>query len=279
MIDDTSANAGFPVKKILLAAAATPLSLGVTIVKKSVPGIVALVLAYLLLIAVATAASGAGGIGLFGLGFIAVFGLFIYSYTILAVTMHRIFLLGAESIPGNGFTSWTYRETRFFGWGIALGLTAGIIGAVSVGVMLSLVVLDLEAIAEQGASPALSFWTFVGLLPMAYLLGRMSFVLPGTATGSRPTFGWSWDLTRRYQWQTMLVIGITPLAINLVVELLAAVLPALLAGLISIVLGVYLAIFGIAVLSFSYRTLCELQPDIPPPPLEDTQADQDSNTD
>jgi len=246
-----------------------------TIVKKSVPGIIALIAGYgLLLATVGGIAVGAGDSApdpaQAGLGLIAipVVILIIYGYTLLAVSMHRIFLLGPDSIPGSGYVRFTSREWRFFGWGIALGLTAGLVGAITIGVLLSLLSLDPVALAE-GYTPLLSLWTFVGLLPMAYLLGRLSFVLPGTATGSRPTFAWSWALSRRYQWQTMLVVGVTPLAINLVFEMLATLLPPLLVAMLSIVLGIYLAIFGIAILSFSYRTLCELQPELQPPPLDD----------
>lgn len=273
MTDANGPQQEFPLRKVLLAAAATPLALGMLIVRKSVPGILALGIGYAIALLAGVAAASGNTSDLVFFALIAVLPLFIYSYTIIAVTMHRIFLLGPDAVPGNGFTRWTYRETRFFGWGIAIGFTAGLAGMLCIAVVVSQVGVDFDA-AGSITNPTLSFWTFVGLLPMAWLLGRLAFVLPATATGAQPSFGWSWEFSRRYQWQTMLVVGVTPLAINLVVELLASVLPVVVIGVISVVAGVYLAIFGIAALSFSYRTLCELQPDLPPPPLENPPAQQ-----
>jgi len=265
----------FPVKKILLAAAAAPISYAVTIVKKSVPGIVALVIGYLCIgLFTLNAADIAAGEQpswlLFAMAWLIGMVAFIFGYTVIAVTLHRIFLLGTSAIPGSGIRNWSSRETRFFGWGIAVGLVL----VVPAGILISLSMLGisqdvLEMAAEGSATIGLSMRVFIAMLPIAYLLGRLLFVLPATATGSKPSLGWSWAFSRKYHLQTALVIGVAPVAASTIVELVFGLLPALLAIPLMIVFNVYLGVFGIAVLSFSYGFLKDAQPDLLPPAINE----------
>ncbi len=251
------ADQAFPVKTILLAAASAPVSYGHTIVRKSVPGVVALVIGYLLLAALVLAStpeSGFNGLLIFG-GFILCFACMIFGYTVLAVTFHRIFLLGGQGVPGFGISRWTGRETRFFGWGIAIGLLMLVM-------MVPLTLLfgaafagngdifdNPDMVTGMGFGPILGFYAF--MLPGIYLISRWSVVFPATATDFRPSLGWAWGFTKRFHWQVAFTVGFATLAIELLTGMLVAVMPAWLATVTNIVMGIYLAIFGIAVLSFS----------------------------
>jgi hypothetical protein len=266
----------FPVKTVLLAAAAAPVSYAVTLVKKTVPGMVALIIGYVC-VGVWALSAGAiaegeppNGLVLVLAGLISMI-LFVYGYTLIAVTLHRIFLLGASDIPGNGIRSWSARETRFFGWGTAVGLMAGLLGAVLIGISVLGVDIDPAALAAGETSAALTLRMFIALLPVAYLLGRLAFVLPATATGSRPSLGWSWGFSRKYHLQTALVVGVVPIAASSLMELVAGVLPTLLAAPLFIVVNVYLGVFSIAALSFSYRFLRDVQPDLLAPSADAEQ--------
>ncbi len=262
----------FPVKTILLAAAAAPISYGVTLMRKSVPGAIALIAGYLSIMGLvfATSLEMLTSRLVAAAGFVVCFAAIIYGYTLLAITFHRIFLLGARAVPGIGITHWTYRETRFFGWGLAIGLLMMVIAVPLVfllGTFLAGNAGDVLADEEVGPGATLAF--YAGVLPMIYVISRWSFIFPATATDSRPSLSWAWGFSQRYHWQVFLVIGLSTLIIEVATELLAAVLPAWLAIVFNVVVGVYLGVFGIAVLSFSYGFLKEAQPDLLPPGIDE----------
>lgn len=269
----------FPVRKILLAALAAPAAYGSTIVRKSVPGLIAFAVAYAALFGFGYMTGADGSVQNFNgwlfaaTWLIAMLGL-VYAYTIVTVTLHRIFLLGAQSVPGNGFRSWTWRETRFMGWGIAIGL---IFTLVYMPFMFLIVMPLIQDLASQDpelftTSLLVPVYMYGAMLPMAYLMGRLSFVLPATATGMRPTLGWSWRFSKRYHWQTALVIGFATLGVNFLTDILSRLLPTWLGTLVALLLFVYMAVFGIAALSFSYGFLRDAQPDLLPPEMPVSNA-------
>ena len=110
-------------------------------------------------------------------------------YTLFATVVHRVVLLGEESLPNRWGIFWTEREFRFLGWLIgiwllyfALSLPMGLIAIASFEVF--------------------GFWnltwvaTFVSYLVVAYFEGRISLVLPATATDRRSSFRESWAMSR-----------------------------------------------------------------------------------
>ncbi len=111
-------------------------------------------------------------------------------YAIFSIATHRMVLLGPESVPKWGITSWSKRETYF------------ILHAVGIGLL-------LFPLALLGMIPIIG--SVVAVTIYLWLLGRLSLVFPGIAIDKGVTFKLSWDLTANYQISILLVILVPPL--------------------------------------------------------------------
>ena len=112
--------------------------------------------------------------------------------TLIAVSCHRLIILGADSLPNAWGLFWSWRETRFLGWMYGIWIIAMI--------PLVLLVLLIQALPLFTATP--DEWLLLGILfPLAlYVFARFSLVFPATAIGQRPTLKASWRLTRSNGW-------------------------------------------------------------------------------
>lgn len=117
----------------------------------------------------------------------------------LAVSVHRIVILGPESNPVWGVHRPSWRLLRFMGYvaGLAIILT---------------VVSFLQFVPVLG-------W-FLALLALSYLAGRLSLVFPAAATDEQCSFKGSWAATSRYQVQMMVVVAVFPALLNIPLYLL-----------------------------------------------------------
>lgn len=106
-------------------------------------------------------------------------------YALFATVVHRVVLLGENSLPNRWGIFWTNRETRFTGWllGIwflyfAVSLPMGVISLVF-----------SEVFAGWNVT-----WiaTILSYFVIAYFEGRFSLVLPATAIDRRSDFKESW---------------------------------------------------------------------------------------
>jgi hypothetical protein len=129
--------------------------------------------------------------------------------TSLAVAVHRVLLLGQGAVPashGFGFSPWTPRETRYFGWSLALLVIAII--------LLRLPVRVLEHGLDRGfpdpggllSSFSEPFFAVVGV----YVVSRLSLILPGMAIDQHHNFRWAWELSRGQGWRLLVVVGLLP---------------------------------------------------------------------
>ena len=96
---------------------------------------------------------------------------------------------------------------------------------------------------------------FVALLPFQYLMARLSLVLPAAALLQPMTFGQSWRQTRGMGWRLAAVLLAAPAVMTLVNPLLTIVQSTIFLPIyvISFLFNMFVAIFSIAALSFSYR--------------------------
>ena len=108
---------------------------------------------------------------------------------LFATVVHRVVLLGEDSLPNRWGLFWSERETRFLGWLIgiwflffALSLPTGILTAVFSKKMIG---WDVAWIA-----------TILSYILVAYFQGRFSLVLPATAIDKRSNFRESWAMSR-----------------------------------------------------------------------------------
>ena len=115
-------------------------------------------------------------------------------YSVIAITTHRVILLGPNSVPEWGITSWSKREIYFF---------------------LHFMGLCLITIAAV----LLNFIPFLGAIAIfvviCWLLPRFSLVFPGVAVDKGVSFKLSWRLTRSYQLLMFLVVVIFPILLIL----------------------------------------------------------------
>ena len=156
-------------------------------------------------------------------------------YVVLAVTTHRLYLLGPEGVPSNRSLTWGKRETQFLLLLVALGLGA---------YLSSVILLDLSPILGT-----------ISYLPIAYISARLSLVFPATAIDREISFRESWDLSEQQQ---ILVLGVVlgvPILFSGIIRLLEYVLYSLLLGSVVASLA---GVFIIGCLSLAYKQLvCE----------------------
>lgn len=152
------------------------------------------------------------------------------AYINVAITTHRMVLLGPGSVPEWGITRWTKREVVFVVYSIASLI------------VLICVSVPLGIIPKVGVAVAM----LVGL----WLLCRLSLVFPGVAVDEGVSFKLSWKLTRRHQFPMTVVLIIVPAALYLPSELIG-VIPYIEYALVPV--NMLATVLEIALLSMAYR--------------------------
>ena len=113
---------------------------------------------------------------------------------LIAISCHRLVILGVGSLPSAWGLFWSRRETRFLGWSALIGGIAWVL-------------LLVAAFSLEYGVPSLFNVMLFFLIPYAvYVVPRLSLVLPATAIGQRPTLKGSWRLSRSNGWRLALVM-------------------------------------------------------------------------
>ncbi len=152
-------------------------------------------------------------------------------YAIIAITTHRVVLLGPNSVPEWGITSWSKRETYFILHILAFGL-------ITVGISL------------LGFVPIVGF--IVALLIICWVLPRLSLVFPGIAVDQGVTFRLSWELTENHKLHMFLIVILFPILLGI---------PTVIFGLIpygsflSSICAAFVIVFEVAALSLAYQQI------------------------
>lgn len=119
-------------------------------------------------------------------------------FTIYAVTIHRIILLGNSSVTHFGIYTWTMRETRFLGWYIAIHIWLFII-------TLPNTLMEYYGITEDFVLIIIKLTLFVAGF---YVFSRLSILLPATAVDKRYDTAWAWDITNDNGANLIIVLSI-----------------------------------------------------------------------
>jgi hypothetical protein len=161
----------------------------------------------------------------------------------IAVAIHRIVLLGPDSLTNPWSLSWTARETSFLVWLVTLGVCFFLAS-----LAFSLVLWMLpEAWMMVLAAFLFGFW----------VEGRFGMVLPATALDRPMHLSPSWFLTSGNDLQLIVVLGLPVLILVGLIKAALWVESPLLVALVW-ALGTLLTLaVQIAVLSLSYRFLFE----------------------
>jgi len=152
---------------------------------------------------------------------------------IIAITTHRIILLGPESVPNWGINKWTFRESYFLLYLLVLFLLSVFIGALAFAPL----VISISGIA-------ILLWG----------LSRVSLAFPGIAVDRDVGFFMSWRLTKENQILMALVTLGVPLVLGLAIVLLEK-LPFF--SVISPILSGFLIVLIVGLLSTTYRYLTD----------------------
>lgn len=186
-------------------------------------------------------------------------GLLTYSIdTVIAVTIHRLVLLGPNTIPEWGLLKWSMRETIFIlhviGMWLFLGITWGILGVAGVA---------LGSIA----GPLAIFGVIAALVTVAYIWGKLSLVFPSIAIDKKISFNDSWKLADGHEGLMILVIAVLPLFLFIPIGLgLLLYSPSSMEDLetfnftvntISTLATPFYLIFSIALLSVTYKYISD----------------------
>ena len=170
--------------------------------------------------------------GLALVAFQAIFSLIIAS--VLAITTHRIILLGPNYVSEWGVYIPGKREFYFVLYSVGLGIL----------MMIPLMVFSLIPIVG---------W-FITIVATLYIMARLSLVFPAIATDQSWSFADSWNATKYHQVPMMVVVAIFPLVIS-IPGLLLSYVPYV--GLLIDLLSAFTVILVIAALSVAFQVIKE----------------------
>jgi len=159
--------------------------------------------------------------------------LFQLAFTVIAVTTHRIIILGADSVPCWGINRFGWREVKFL-------LSQYVIFIF----LIPLAILFFIPVAG----------TLAAMVIGAYMVGRMSLVFPSIAIGRKFDFKDSWDATRNHQLMMFLTVAVFPFAIGILKFMLGHV-PGV--GLILHLFSILTSIWVIGALSVAYQIILQ----------------------
>lgn len=196
-----------------------------------------------------------------------------FSWVRLAVCCHRFVLLGEQPRSFIQGSRWQMRDTWFALYAIGIYLFAwvfmflAVLGASALSPFLAL--LPNWLLIPLSALGVIAMWLF-----FAYLMGRLSLILPATAVDRRPAkdwMDWAWSQSEGNEWPLMFLLGVNPTVGGLLLDPITQTMiqygnqhSALLASLIyGLALGLYFiaTIFQVAVLSLSLKQIAAGKPE------------------
>ena len=171
----------------------------------------------------------------------------------IAITTHRILLLGPNSIPTWGSFSLGKREWSFFLMSIVLTVIM-----IPFGLVVALVLsIKLPTAITMGAIVLMGIFALMCFC-------RFCLVLPSIAIDNRLSLGESWRYTKNYKMLTFFTIIIFPLVFSLIVGLVYMLVIGFLIALISPhldilipVLNVFITVFIISAISATFKVISE----------------------
>lgn len=157
----------------------------------------------------------------------------VFLQILIAVTTHRMLLLGPQAVPKWGILKWSRRETRFACYAIGLFCFIFIAAVVSSNSVIAPIV----------------FLLFFGLVAP-----RLSLVFPAIAIDKKCSFKESWHLTKNWKSLMFFAVVLIPITFSIPILLLSTIPFTM---VITVVLSTCLEIFFIAALSISYKVISE----------------------
>lgn len=164
----------------------------------------------------------------------------------ISITVHRIILLGKDSVGAWGHYAFTKREVSFMINIVLIGALSGVLFFVS----------------KQIFPPAI---LIVSILLMFYL-GRISLVFPAISTDTPYTFSEALNLSKDHKLLCFIVVILVPIVFAIVVIFVYSLILKFLASLIAPqifylmpIVSVAVSVVTISILSITYETLIQIQ--------------------
>lgn len=152
---------------------------------------------------------------------------------LVAITTHRVLLLGPSSVPGYGIISISKRELKYFMSAIGIGL-------------LFIPTFIFAYIPIIGV--------VICLVLFVWLAGRLSVVFPAVALDKDFSFKDAWELTSGFDFPMLLIVGAYPIILAAPLELLYKIPFGFFIGSFFYLVTVVLTV---ASLSMAYKYLSE----------------------
>lgn len=167
------------------------------------------------------------------------------AYILIAITTHRVVLLGLDSVSKKSVLSWSKRETSFFLYMLIISFgTFTFLGLVSV-LLLNDVGLDISGI--------LSLILILFLVVVVFwFVGRYSLIFPAIAVDKSISFSQSWKLTHDHHFMMLFVVLIFPICVSFPITLIEVVPGAF---FIASIISTVMTVFMVAALSVAYKKI------------------------
>lgn len=175
----------------------------------------------------------------------------------IAITTHRILLLGKDSIPPWGLFKFGGREFSFLITSIIIGLIIGVV-----------IFFGSVPMMFMGESMIPKVIFIVVIFFATTLFSRFSLALPSIAINKEISISDAWDYTKKYKLLTYFSIVIFPAIFTLILGfgyqlaigfLIKVVSPKL--NILYPVLDVFITVFVVSALSATYRVIKEDHPE------------------
>ena len=227
-----------PVFKILLEAIQSIWHNKIVLLQKTgLPILILLGLAY-----AQTLLASSSGFAIFVLSLVS-----LIFYTYLAVNIHRVALLGQDSVQGYGLRSFAKRERKFTLW------------LVSIYVLVFFITMILTLTATFIANILGKYGTYTvvifTVLLSSYFISRLLIMLPATAVDYDPDVYWAWDASSGNGWRLVVIICLIPLLTGTLVALIDFTNTNIIYNMLKELLSSIFVIFGIVSLSLSFQYL------------------------
>jgi len=187
------------------------------------------------------------------------------AFTVLAVSCHRLVLLGPSPATLAPKLRWGRRETRFLGWLVVLAVIF-VVGRLLLMLVIANVLLTLfqsTAITAEGPPKVGADWLkgpdYFAFVSCAYVVARFSLVLPATAIDEKIGLRWAWQKSAHNGWRLAVVVSVFPWVLSRGLDLMYRENAALPELAMLVVLSVLASTLEIIALSLSYQDLMGAQ--------------------
>lgn len=157
-------------------------------------------------------------------------------YVVIAVTTHRLVLLGPQSVSKWALFSWAGREIKFFLYALSLMAVSFLLMMIPIPLMIPVI------------------------LGFIYLIARLSLVFPSIAVEHSASLQRAWQLSDNYRWQMVLISMLYPMFLFFLIGLMLFNLEGLMVNILLNLLIILVEVITIIMVSLAYREITDRYP-------------------